>query len=101
MTLYDNDTKGVILANHKSAEKRIRSSKRRAIGNKRVLQKLRNFEKGLKKDLIDKNTKVLEKGLKQLFKLADKAVKRGVIKKNTASRKKSRYSTKISSALKN
>ncbi|MCZ0931578.1 MAG: 30S ribosomal protein S20 [Oligoflexia bacterium] len=101
MTLYDNDTKEVILANHKSAEKRIRSSKRQAIGNKRVLQKLRNFEKSLKKDLIDKNTKVLEESLKKLFKLADKAKKRGVIKKNTASRKKSRYSVKVSSALKN
>ena len=101
MTLYDNDTKEVILANHKSAEKRIRSSKKRAIGNKRVLKTLRNFEKSLKKDIKDKNTKVLETSLKKLFKLADKAKKRGVIKQNTASRKKSRYSVKVSSALKN
>ena len=100
MTLYDNDIKEVILANHKSAEKRIRSSKRKSIGNKRVLQQLRNFEKSLKKDLSDKNTKELETGLKKLFKLADKAKKRGVIKKNTASRKKSRYSVKVASALK-
>ena len=100
MNLYDNDIKEVILANHKSAEKRIRSSKKQAIGNKRVLQTLRNFEKSLKQDLIDKNTKKLEDGLKKLFKLADKAKKRGVIKKNTASRKKSRYSMKVSSALK-
>ena len=89
------------MANHKSAEKRIRSSKKRAIGNKRALQKLRNFEKSFKKDLKDKNIKILEESLKKLFKLADKAKKRGVIKKNTASRKKSRYSLKVSSALKN
>ncbi|MDE0092182.1 MAG: 30S ribosomal protein S20 [Oligoflexia bacterium] len=89
------------MANHKSAEKRIRSSKRRAIGNKRVLQKLRSFEKSLKKDLKDKKTKILEDSLKKLFKLADKAKKRGIIKKNTANRKKSRYSIKVSSALKN
>ena len=101
MTLYDNDTKEVILANHKSAEKRIRSTKKRAIGNKRVLQTLRNFEKSFKKDLLDKNTKILEASLKKLFKLADMAKKKGVIKKNTASRKKSRYSLKVSSALKN
>ena len=101
MTIFDNDTKEVILANHKLAEKRIRSSKRRAIGNKRVLQKLRNFEKDLKKDLKDKNTKILNESLKKLFKLADKAKKRGVIKANSAGRKKSRYSVKVSSALKN
>ena len=98
--MYDNlnnDTKEVVLANHKSAEKRIRSSKRRAIGNKRVLQNLRNFEKSLKKDLKDKKTKVLEESLKKLFKLADLAKKRGVIKKNTANRKKSRYAQKVSS----
>ena len=88
------------MANHKSAEKRIRSSKKRAIGNKRVLQTLRNFEKSLKKDLADKNTKILEESLKKLFRLVDKAKKRAVIKKNTASRKKSRYSIKVTSALK-
>ncbi|MCY4321654.1 MAG: 30S ribosomal protein S20 [Bdellovibrionaceae bacterium] len=88
------------MANHKSAKKRVRSSKKRAIDNKRVLQKLRNFEKSFKKDLKDKNLKVLEESLKKLFKLSDKAKKRGVIKKNTSSRKKSRYSIKVATALK-
>ena len=100
MTLYDNDIKEDILANHKSAKKRIRSSKKRAVDNKRVLQKLRNFEKSFKKDLKDKNVKILEESLKKLFKLADKAKKRGVIKKNTSNRKKSRYSIKVASSLK-
>lgn len=84
-----------ILANHKSAEKNIRSSKKKAQANKRVLRALRNCEKQLKKDLSDKNTKNIEKSLKMLFKLADRAKKRGVIKKNTASRKKSRLSSKV------
>lgn len=91
----------MILANHKSAEKRIRSSKKRAVGNKRVLQSLRNFEKAFKKDLVGKNTKVLEDSLKKLFELADRAKKRGIIKPNTAGRKKSRYAQKVHALLKN
>ena len=88
------------MANHKSAEKRIRSSKKRAGGNKRVLQSLRNFEKAFKTQIKEKKTEVLEQSLKKLFQLADRAKKRGVIKLNTASRKKSRYSEKVSALLK-
>jgi len=88
------------VANHKSAKKRIRSSKKRAVGNKRVLQSLRKFEKSIRTQLKEKKTEVLEQSLKKLFQLADRAKKRGVIKANTASRKKSRYSQKISSLLK-
>lgn len=88
------------MANHKSAEKRIRSSKKRAVGNKRVLQSLRNFEKTLKNQLKEKKPEILEESLKKLFQLADRAKKRGVIKANNASRKKSRYSQKVSALLK-
>lgn len=84
------------MANHKSAEKRMRSSKKRAQANKRVLKTLRNCEKQLRKDMHDKNAKAIEKGLKMLFKLSDRAKNKGVIKKNTASRKKSRFSSKAS-----
>ena len=84
------------MANHKSAEKRIRSSKKRAQMNKRVLRALKSCEKRLKKDLDDKNAKAVEEGLKKLFKLSDKAKNRGVLKKNTACRKKSRFSLKAS-----
>ena len=87
------------MANHKSAEKRIRSSQKRAVGNKRVLQTLRNFEKTLKVQLKGKKLEALEQSLKKLFRLTDLAKKRGVIKKNTASRKKSRYAQKISALL--
>ena len=96
MTTIDNYIEEVILANHKSAEKRIRSSQKRAQTNKRILVALRKCEKKLKKDLSDKNAKSIEEGLKKLFKLSDKAKNRGIIKKNTASRKKSRSALKAS-----
>ena len=64
--------------------------------NKRVLRSLNKCEKQLKKDLNGQNAKAIEEGLKKLFNLSDKAKHRGVIKKNTASRKKSRFSSKAS-----
>lgn len=86
------------MANHKSAEKRIRSSKKRERTNKRILSALRKTEKELKKDINNKDLMAIEKGLKRLFRLADKAKNRGVIKKNGASRKKSRFSLKANQA---
>lgn len=88
------------MANHKSAKKRIRSSKKKAQNNKRVLKTLKNCEKQLKKDITDKKAQSIEKGLKMLFKLADKAKNKGIIKQNTASRKKSRFSLKASNLQK-
>ena len=61
--------------------------------NKRVLTALKTCQKTLTKDIQEKNAKAVEKNLKTLFKLADKAKKRGIIKKNTASRKKSRFAS--------
>ena len=88
------------MANHKSAEKRIRSSKKRAQINKRLLTSLRKCEKSLNKSIESKQSEDLEKGLKKLFKLADRAKSKGVIKKNTANRKKSRFSIKVKTAQK-
>ena len=88
------------MANHKSAEKRIRSSKKRAQMNKRLLTSLRKCEKTLNKSFDGKNSEEIEKGLKKLFKLADKAKSKGVIKKNTARRKKSRFSIKAQAVQK-
>ena len=78
----------------------MRSSKKRAIGNKRVLKSLRKFEKSFRNQLKEKKADVLELSLKTLFKLADRAKKRGIIKGNTASRKKSRFAQKVSELLK-
>ena len=83
------------MANHKSAEKRIRSSKKRARQNKRILSALRKCEKQLRHDLSEKNIKAVSEGLKKLFRLSDRAKGAGVVKKNTANRKKSRFASKL------
>ena len=87
------------MANHKSAKKRIRSTKRKTQFNKPVMSALRNCKKSLSKSIESKNTKDLEKSLTLLFKLADKAEKKGVIKKNTAARYKSRLSSRAQKIL--
>ena len=84
------------LANHKSAEKRIRSSARRARMNKYWKSSIRTFEKRLKKSIGDKNKKETAVLLKNFFSLVDKAKKRGVIHKNTAGRKKAGFSIRAS-----
>ena len=87
------------MANHKSAEKRIRSTKIKTQVNKHVMSALRTCQKMLEKNLKDKNVKSVEKGLSLLFKMADRAEKRGVIKKRTSSRNKSRFATKVHNLL--
>ena len=80
------------MANHKSAEKRIRSSAKQTRVNKYWKSSIRTFEKRLRKSIEDKNKKETEALLKSFFSLVDKAKKRGVIHKNTASRKKTGFS---------
>ena len=75
----------------KSAKKAVRGSLRKKTRNdsrKRVMKDIiKKIEKTAKKD-----KKGAEAMLRQAFKAIDKAAKRGVIKKNNASRKKSRLS---------
>jgi small subunit ribosomal protein S20 len=74
----------------KSAKKALRQSKRRKIKN---LQKMNAIKKSLKKirHLVSENKiEEAKKLLPKTYKLLDKAAKTGLIKKNTADRKKSR-----------
>ena len=82
------------MANHKSAEKRIRSSKRQTRVNKRWKTSIKTFEKRLKKAVSDKKKEESEKLLRAFFSLTDKARKKGVIHKNTANRKKAGFSAR-------
>ena len=56
-------------------------------------------EKKLRKLIADKKTKEAQEFFQKVQKIIDKAAKRGVIKDNTASRKKSRLSAVIRKAL--
>lgn len=73
-----------------SAKKALRSSKRKRVFNLRRKNEMQNVIKQYKKLVLAKKTDEATKLIPQLQKAIDKAKKRGLIKKNTASRKKSR-----------
>ncbi len=73
-----------------SAKKAIRVSKRRKAVNARRTRTMKEVVKELRSVIVSKDKKEAEKQLSLAYKALDKAAKRGVIKKNTASRKKSR-----------
>ena len=74
----------------KSAKKALRQSIRRKKINLRRKKKMKDNVKEIKKLKSAGKTEEALKLLSQAYKAIDKAAKRGVIKKNTASRKKSR-----------
>ena len=81
-----------------SAKKAIRSSEKKRVFNLRRKGALHDAVKTLKKALADKNVAGAEKLLPAAYKAIDKACKSGVIKSNTADRKKSRLAAAIKRA---
>jgi len=78
-----------------SAKKALRQSKKRAKLNRRYKNKIKDLTKKVR-GLADSNKiKQAKELLPALYKALDKAAKKGVIKKNTASRKKSRLTKMI------
>ena len=87
--------KGIIMANHISAKKRIRRNARMEIINKVRKNRVRSFIKKVE-IAIDKSDKALaEVALKIAQPEMHKSVSKGVFKKNTISRKLSRLSSRI------
>jgi len=81
-----------------SAKNAIRASARKHVFNLRRKDALHNATKSLLKALAAKDVVAAEKLLPAAYTAIDKAMKRGVIKKNTAARKKSRLATAIKRA---
>jgi small subunit ribosomal protein S20 len=79
----------------KSAKKALRSSKNKRVFNLKRKNELNSVSKEYKKLVSSGKKEEATKMLPKLQQAIDKAMKRGVIKKNTANRKKSRLSKKI------
>jgi small subunit ribosomal protein S20 len=79
-----------------SAKKALRQSLRRKEKNTDKKTRLKKILKEFKSLVAQKKTEEAKKLLSQVFKQLDKAAKTGIIKKNTASRKKSSFSKMIS-----
>lgn len=82
------------MPNKKSAEKELRKAVKRNAANHKVSVKVKDLLKDNYKQIKAADKKVKE-DFKNTIKAIDKAVKSGVMKKNTASRKKSLLMKKI------
>ena len=80
------------MPNTTSAKKALRVSDRKKLVNDRRRKAMREVLKDMKKLATAKNKDEAKALLPKAYKALDKAAKRGVIKPNTASRKKSRLS---------
>ena len=79
----------------KGAKKAIRQGERKHVMNLRRQKAMKESVKEVSKLVVSGKKSDAEKNLKVAYKALDKAAKRGIIKKNTASRKKSRLAKAI------
>jgi small subunit ribosomal protein S20 len=84
------------MANHKSAEKRVRQNTKRNEINRSNRSKLRTQIKKLRSALSAGDKKESGELLTPTVSLIDKAVNKGLIHKNTAARYKSRLTKNVS-----
>jgi len=88
------------MPNTKSAAKAMRQANRRHANNLNTKTKFKNATKQVKKLVTESNAAEAVKALSAAMSALDKAVKKGVIHKNTASRKKSRLAKSIAKITK-
>jgi len=84
----------------KAAKKSLRQSKKRRRINIRRQTNLRTLLKEMKILVSQNKTEEAKKLLPKVYKVLDKSAKVGLIKKNTASRKKARISKSINKSSK-
>lgn len=88
------------MPNLDAAKKAIRVSARKRLVNDRRRKAMKESIKTVRKMGETKDTKNSAEALRLAYKAIDKAAKRGVIKKNTASRKKARVAKAIKALTK-
>ncbi len=83
------------MANHKSAKKRIRRNAPRAEINKSRISRMRTFIKKVELAITSCDKESAQVALKEAQPVIMRGVTKGVIHKNTASRKVSRLSARV------
>ena len=78
------------MPNLSSAKKALRQNERKRVLNLRRTRTMRRVIKDFKKMIGQNEKENAQKLVANLYKAIDKTAKRGIIKKNTAARKKSR-----------
>ena len=88
------------MAHSKSSKKRVFIGKRNAERNQAIRSRVNTFVKKVLAAVEAKNVDEAKTALQVAYKELDKAVTKGVLKKNTVSRKKSRLALKVNSLAK-
>jgi small subunit ribosomal protein S20 len=83
------------MPNTKSAERRVRSSERERVRNSSTKSKVKTLEKGYLASLKTGKKDAAVVALRNVVAAMDKAAKKGVLKKGTVNRKKSRLAIKL------
>lgn len=84
----------------KSAKKALRQSKRRYVQNLKKKEAYKRAVKNIKKAVAKGDVTEAEQLIRDLYRAVDKAAKTNVIKKNKASRLKSRLARRVAHAKK-
>ena len=82
------------MPNLQASIKDLRQTKSRTVYNNRVRRRLKDSVKKYEDAIETKDQKKAEEHLPRVYQMLDKAAKRGIIKKGTASRKKSKMAKK-------
>ncbi len=83
------------MPNTKSSKKRLKQSEKRRLLNLRYKRKMKEVVKEIDSLVSDNKKKDAEKIVPKAYKAIDKAAKKNIIKKNTASRKKARIAKAV------
>jgi small subunit ribosomal protein S20 len=86
------------MANLKSSIKDIRRTEKRTVFNKRLKERVKTAKKELQAAIDSGDVAAAAKLLPHFQKVTDKASKKGILEKNTASRMKSRTADKLNKA---
>jgi small subunit ribosomal protein S20 len=83
------------MANHKSAEKRIRQTEKRTAINRSRMSRVRTFVKKVEAAIVSGDKAAAQSAFQQAQPELHRAITKGVMHKNTASRKLSRLALRI------
>lgn len=83
------------MANHKSAEKRIRQTKKRTERNRYYKTRIKNIIRDVREAVANQDVPKAQEALKVANKELHRYVSKGILKKNTAARKVSRLNANV------
>ena len=86
------------MPNIKSAKKRVITSAKRAARNKVIKSELKTTIKKFDAAIAESDKAAVDTAFREAVKMVDQAAAKGVIKKNTASRKKSQLAIRVNKA---